>query len=218
MPAMRFRLIGAFAVLLTLALAVSCKGFFVNPTLTALSVGPQNLQLNVSQQWQMSATGTYSDGTQKTLTSGVTWSTSDSTTVSVGQTSGQVTGVKIGSATISASSGSCSGCTGSTSVSVVLQGVSSITVNGGGQTVHTQSGGPAYLTALANGSIDITNTATWTVLDSTGTNQTANFTLSYVSGSGEGFMPNSTVPSGTYTVKATYTSVVGSASLIVVNP
>ena len=215
---MRFRLIGAFAVLLTLALAVSCKGFFVNPTLTALSVGPQNLQLNVSQQWQMSATGTYSDGTQKTLTSGVTWSTSDSTTVSVGQTSGQVTGVKIGSATISASSGSCSGCTGSTSVSVVLQGVSSITVNGGGQTVHTQSGGPAYLTALANGSIDITNTATWTVLDSTGTNQTANFTLSYVSGSGEGFMPNSTVPSGTYTVKATYTSVVGSASLIVVNP
>lgn len=84
--------------------------------------------------------------------------------------------------------------------------------------MHTQSGGPAYLTALANGSIDITNTATWTVLDSTGTNQTANFTLSYVSGSGEGFMPNSTVPSGTYTVKATYTSVVGSASLIVVNP
>jgi hypothetical protein len=218
MSAKKLKLIGSFAVILSLAFAVSCKGFFVNPTLTALSVGPQNLQLNVSQQFQMSATGTYSDGTQKTLTSGVTWSTSDTTTVSVGQTSGQVTGVKIGSATISASSGSCSGCTGSTSVSVVLQGVTSITVNGGGQTVHTQSGGPAYLTALANGSIDITNTATWTVVDSTGTDQTANFTLSFLSGSGEGFLPNTNVTSGTYTVKATYTGIVGSASLIVANP
>lgn len=218
MSAKKLKLIGSFAVFLSLALAVSCRGFFVNPTLTALSVGPQNLQLNVSQQFQMSATGTYSDGSQKTLTSGVTWSTSDSTTVSVGQTSGRATGVKIGSATISASAGSCSGCTGSTSVSVVLQGVTSITVTGGGQTVHTQSGGPAYLTALANGSIDITNTATWTVVDSTGTNQTANFTLSFLSGSGEGFMPNTSVTSGTYTVKATYTGIVGSASLIVANP
>jgi hypothetical protein len=74
------------------------------------------------------------------------------------------------------------------------------------------------LTALANGSIDITNTATWTVVDSTGTDQTANFTLSFLSGSGEGFLPNTNVTSGTYTVKATYTGIVGSASLIVANP
>ena len=36
----RIRLVGAFAALATLALAVSCKGFFVNPTLTGVSVGP----------------------------------------------------------------------------------------------------------------------------------------------------------------------------------
>ena len=220
MPAKTSRLIGAFAVLSALALLASCRGFFVNPTLTALSVGPQNLQLNFSQTWQMSATGTYSDGTQKTLTSGVTWSTSDSTTVAVGQSSGEVTaGTTAGSATISASAGSCSGCSGSTTVTVVLQGVTSITVNGGGQTIHTSTGTPAYFTALANGSIDITNGgAVWTVVDSSGADQTASFSLSFLQGSGEGIGALSTTPVGTYTVKATYNSVVGKASLIVANP
>ncbi len=36
----KLRLLGAFAALATLALAVSCPGFFVNPTLTAIAVGP----------------------------------------------------------------------------------------------------------------------------------------------------------------------------------
>jgi hypothetical protein len=213
MLAKKSKLIGALAILLTLALAVSCKGFFVNPTLTAVSVGPQNLQLNFNQTWQMTATGTYSDGTQKTLTSGVTWSTSDSTTVAVGQGSGEVTaGTTAGSATISASAGSCSGCSGSTTVTVVLQGVTSITVNGGGQTIHTSTGTPTYFTALANGSIDITNSgAAWTVVDSSGADQTAHFSLSFLAGSGEGIAALSTTPPGNYTVRATYNNVVGTA-------
>jgi hypothetical protein len=213
MLAKKLRLIGAFAVLITLALAVGCKGFFVNPTLTAVSVGPQNLQLNLNQQATMSATGTYSDGSQKTLNSGVTWSSSDSATVSVVQASGQVTGVKIGTATISASAGSCSACSGSTSVTVVLQGVTSITVAPSNQTVHI-NGTPVFFTALANGSTDITNAgATWTVVDSSLTDQTANFTLSFVAGSGEGFLPSSSAATGVYTVRATYNGVVGTAQL-----
>ena len=210
----KLQLIGAFAALATLAFAASCRGFFVNPTLTAVSVGPQNLQLNVTQTWQMSATGTYDDGTQKTLMSGVTWSSSDPTTVSVGQTSGIATGVQTGSATISASAGSCSACSGSTSVTVLLQGVTSVLVTPGNQTVKI-GGTPVYFKALANGSIDITNAgAQWTVVDSTGTDQTANFTQSFLSGSGEGFLPNSgSVTPGTFTVKATYNSIVGTATL-----
>ncbi len=217
MFAPKLKLIGAFAVLLTLALAASCRGFFVNPTLTAVSVGPQNLSINVNQQWQMSATGTYSDGTQKTLNSGVIWSTSDATTVTVGQTSGQVTGLKIGSATISASAGSCSACSGSTSVTVVLQGVSSITVTPGNQTVKI-SGTPVFFKALANGTTDITSAgAVWTVFDSAGMDQTSNFTLSFVAGSGEGILPTSNATVGTYTVKATYSGIVGTATLNVTN-
>jgi len=213
MLAKNLQLSGVLAVLLTLALAVSCGGFFVNPTLTAVSVGPQNLQLNVSEQWTMTATGTYSDGTQKQLNSGVTWNSSDSTTVSVGRTTGQVTGLQIGTSTISASAGSCSACSGSTSVTVVLQGVTSITVSPSNQTVQI-GGTPVFFTALANGSTDITNAgATWTVVDSGGTDQTSNFTLSFLAGSGEGFLPNSTVTPGTYKVRATYSSVVGQATL-----
>ena len=219
MLAKKFRLIGSFAVLLILALAVGCKGFFVNPTLTAISVGPQNLQLNLNQQAQMSATGTYSDGSQKTVSSGVTWSSSNSSTVSVGQTSGQVTGVAIGSATISASAGSCSACSGSTTVTVALQGVTSITVTPSSQPV-TRSGSAVYFRALANGSTDITNPTdgtTWTVVDATGTDQTSNFSPTFVAGTGagtgEGFLPSSSVTAGAYTVKATYTSIVGTATL-----
>ena len=125
----RIRLVGAFAALATLALAVSCKGFFVNPTLTGVSVGPQSLTLSVNQTFQMTATGTYDDGTQKNLTSGVAWSSSDPTTVSVGQSSGQVAGLVTGSATITASSGGCAACTGSTTVTVVLTNVTSIVVS-----------------------------------------------------------------------------------------
>jgi hypothetical protein len=213
----RLRLIGAFAALVALALAVSCRGFFVNPTLTGVSVGPQSLNLNLNETWQMSATGTYSDGSQKTLTSGIVWSSSDSSFVSVGQTTGIVTGVAVGSATITASAGSCSACTGSTTVTVVLTGVTSITISPSSASASI-NGSPAYYTALANGTTDITNAgAVWTVVDSTGTNQTSNFTLSYVSGKGEGFLPTGSASVGTYTVEATYSNVVGTATLNVTN-
>jgi Bacterial Ig-like domain (group 2) len=217
MPPTRLKLIGAFAVLLSLALAVSCKGFFVNPTLTSVAVGPQNLSLNVTQQWQMSATGTYDDGTQKTLSSGVVWSSSDPNTASVGQTTGTVTAVQIGAATISASAGSCTACSGSTTVTVVLQGVTSITVTPGNQST-TRGGATVFYTALANGATDITNAgAVWTVVDSGGTDQTSNFTLGFIATKGEGFLPTSSATVGTYTVKATYNNVVGAATLNVTN-
>jgi len=71
-----------------------------------------------------------------------------------------------------------------------------------------------YFTAKANGTIDITNAgAVWTVVDSANQDQTANFSLSFVAGSGEGFLPISTVTPGTYTVEATYAGVTGTATL-----
>lgn len=209
----KLRLIGAFAALATLALAISCRGFFVNPTLTGVSVGPQGLSIQVNQTWQMSATGTYNDGSQKTLTSGVTWSSSDANTASIGQTSGIVTGVAIGSATVTAASGSCSACSGTTTVTVVLTGVTSVLVSPSNQST-TRNGNVVYYTAKANGSTDITNSgAVWTVVDSTGTDQTANFTFSFLAGSGEGIVPTSSATVGTYTVKATYANVAGTAIL-----
>lgn len=201
-----------FAALTLLALALSCKGFFVKPTLTAVSVGPQGLTLTVNQTWQMSATGTYDDGTQKTLSSGVTWSSSDPTTVSVGQTSGIADALQVGSATITAAAGSCSACSGSTTVTVVLTGVTSVLVSPSSATL-TVAGNTVYFTAKANGTTDITNSGTsWTVIDAGGTDQTANFALGFVSGSGEGVSTSSATP-GTYTIEATYNGIVGKATL-----
>ena len=212
----KLRMTCAFAALATLALAVSCRGFFVNPTLTGVSVGPSGLNLTVNQTFQMTATGTYSDGSQKTLTSAVVWSSSDPTSVSVGQTSGLVTGLQSGTATVTASSGGCSACTGTASVSVVLANVTLITVSPNAQSV-TIGGTIVYFKATASPGGDITQGATWNIVDSSGTNQNANFSIAFVSGSGEGFLPGSSAALGTYTIKFTYpgTNVFGKATLTV---
>lgn len=214
MPANKLRPISSAFLLLALVLAAaSCDGFFVDPTLTSVSVGPQHLSMSLNEQWQMTATGTYNDGSQKTLTSGVTWSSADPAVVSVGQTSGTVIGLTVGSATISASSGSCSACSGSTIVTVTLQGVSSIAVSPSNQTVQI-GGAPVYYRALANGAADITDAGTsWTVVDSAGFDQTSKFTVAFMASEGEGLLPGSNVNHGTYTVRAAYNSTVGTATL-----
>ena len=80
------------AVLLLFALATGCKGFFVNPTLSTLTVGPTTPHIQQGTTLQMAATGTYNDGSTKDLTRTAFWSTSDSTIASV-NASGLVTGV-----------------------------------------------------------------------------------------------------------------------------
>jgi Bacterial Ig-like domain (group 2) len=210
----KLRLACPFAMLVTLALTISCTGFFVNPTLTAVSVGPSGLNLTVNQTFQMTATGTFSDGTQKTLTSGVVWSSDAASIVSVGSNSGLVDGLQIGSANITASSGGCSSCSGSTSVTVVLNNVTSITVMPGSGTAKINSVAAVFTATAQPGSVDITQNATWKVFDSTNTDQTANFSLSFVAGQGESFLPT-TAAAGTYSVVASYssTTITGKATL-----
>jgi hypothetical protein len=218
---LKLRLAGAFAVLAIMAVAVSCKGFFVDPTLTGLTVGPSGLTLSVNQQFQMVATGTYNDGTTKTLTSGVVWSSSDTGAVTIGQNSGLATGVAPGSSTITASSGGCASCTGTTSVTVALSGITAITVSPSSQTI-TIGASPGLCTASAttgSGNVDITNPSsgtTWTVQDASGNNVTSSFTLTFVSPN-EQFTPSATLTPATYTVVASYpnTTFVGKATLVV---
>src|SRR5689334_11957222 len=55
---------------LGLAMAVGCKGFFKNPTLTSIAVNPTAPQVNVGQTVQLEAFGTYDDGSRNQITSG----------------------------------------------------------------------------------------------------------------------------------------------------
>jgi uncharacterized protein YjdB len=171
----KLQLLGAFTALFLLALGVGCTGFFQNPTLTSLTVGPV-LTVNQGGTGQLSVTGTYSDGSTKSLSTGVVWSSSDDTIATV-SAAGLVTGVAVGSATITAADGTV---TGTTTVTVALANVTAISVT---PTTADASlnGGFATFTAFATVSgtstpVDVTTTATWTVTSvSTGT--TADFSV-----------------------------------------
>jgi len=119
----KLQLVAAFATLLLFAVGVGCSGFFVDPVLTSITVGPQ-ASIQTAGTVQMQAVGTYNDGTQKKLTSGVFWSSSATTIATISAT-GLVTGVGIGQSTIAGASGSVNG---STTVTVTLAGLSNIQI------------------------------------------------------------------------------------------
>src|SRR5579864_3682570 len=104
----KLQLLAGLTVLLLLAAAVGCRGFFQSPVLTSLTVGPQSPNIQQGTSLQMSAIGTFDDGSTKTLTSSVFWSSSDMTVASI-TSGGRVTGASSGTATITASSGASSG-------------------------------------------------------------------------------------------------------------
>src|SRR5260370_3954295 len=120
----KLRLAGAVAALATFAFTLGCRGFFVNPTLTTVTVGTSGFNLPVGSTQQMTATGTFNDGSTKALTSGVVWTSSDDTIAKV-SSSGQVTGVAAGTATITAQSGTI---TGTASITVSLTNVTGLTI------------------------------------------------------------------------------------------
>jgi hypothetical protein len=169
----KLRLICAFAALATLALAASCRGFFVNPTLTSLAIGPTTVSLTPGQTFQMTATGTFNDGSTENVTSKSVWSSSDSSVASIGQTSGVATAASaatnIGTTTISASDGAITATT--TATVTVCPVVSNLTLTA----PHGTSGPPSdtSLTVDAKATVgsaagtDVTSVVTWNVGDST---------------------------------------------------
>ena len=94
----------AFAVLVAAAIGAGCKGFFQNPTLSAISIQPPSPQVQVGQSTTLQAWGTYSDNSRSQIKSGVAWTSSgQNSTVDVDPNTGVMTGVNTGgTATITA--------------------------------------------------------------------------------------------------------------------
>lgn len=154
-----------FATLFLLALAVGCTGFFQNPTLTALTVGP-SATITEGTTVQESATGTYSDGSMLAVTKGVVWST-DTESVATVSNSGLVTGVGSGTATITGAVGTVSG---TASIMVNLGNVTALTVTP--TTADAPVNGEATFQAFATVTgdttpQDVTTTAIWSVTSTT---------------------------------------------------
>lgn len=173
LPKSKLRLICAFAALAALALAASCRGFFVNPTLTAIAVSPNapQVELGTTLSPALQAYGTYSDGSTGIVTSGVSW-TSETPSVATITAGGIVAGVSLGTATIDVSA---QAVTGSATATVYLGGVTAISVNPtSGSVSNTEPGNIVQFiyTATANGSPVVITTATGGVLTITPTSST----------------------------------------------
>src|ERR1700678_4825238 len=162
----KLQLVAAFATLFLFAIVLGCNGFFVDPVLTSIAVGP-TATINQGTTVQESAVGTYNDGSTKALGSGVQWSSSTSTVASV-TSAGLVTGTSPGSATITAAYQTTSG---TSSITVSLGNVSAIKITPQSGTVAVNAISLpffAYATvAGASNPVDVSPTRTWTPSDPT---------------------------------------------------
>jgi hypothetical protein len=168
----KLRLVAAFAALATLALAISCRGFFVNPTITSLAIGPANLSIAPGQTYQMVATATYSDGTTGDVTGKSIW-TSSSPSVANFIAAGNLQAAPIqnlttlpGTTTVSASDGTVSSSTQTVNVCPVVETMT-LTVAGGNSATVTNGQAAVFdVKATFNGvtgSQDVTAYATWNI-------------------------------------------------------
>jgi trimeric autotransporter adhesin len=158
--------IRAFAALGALALAASCRGFFVNPTLTSIAVGPASPSIQTggtNNTVQMFAVGTFNDGS--TGNPAVSWSISPPTGIATISPSGLVASVATGSATVTATATQNPSITGTQSLTVIVGCIQSITLNPTNAAITNGGTTSVSITATAqtcNGAVDITSVASWT--------------------------------------------------------
>ena len=128
------------------------------PSLSSIAVSPAAFSIASGQSKQLSALGTYTDGTSQDVTSQATWSASTSA-ATVDQT-GMVTGSSSGSSTITATIGSKTGSAIATVSSALLQTISLTPLTASVATGQMQSFSANGL--FSDGSqTDITNAVSW---------------------------------------------------------
>ncbi len=168
----KLRLAGAFAALATLALAVSCRGFFVTPTITSITVGPTGETIPPGGTLQMIASGVPSDGSpNKVVTDQSFWTSSNPAAATVGQNTGLVTAALTvanppQTTTITAAYQALTPATASVSV---CPAVTSLTITANPLTFPHMTSVSITFTAAAtfsgSGSQTVTNEVTWNITD-----------------------------------------------------
>jgi uncharacterized protein YjdB len=196
----------SFCLLLTACSGVKNQQGSGGPgSLTALSVTPSAVSIAVAATVSLHATGTYSDGSTKDLTSSVTWSSSNSNAASV-SASGTATGVATGIVTVTARSGSLSG-SATVTVNSASTNLTSITLSPANPSIPINT--TQQLTATGTygdgSSRDLTAVVTWS--SSTIANATVDVT-GLVRG----------IAAGSATITATLGSVSQSGSVTITAP
>ncbi len=171
--------------------------------LTTIAIFPQVSSVPVNSTQQFSATGTYSDGSSRDLTSLVTWSSSSNVTATI-DVNGLLTAVAAGSTTISAA---LNGVTQSLLITVSTPTISSISVTPVGLTLPIGINQQYVVTALYTdgSSADLQSGAVWS------SSSLAVATIDASTGMA------TTVGPGTTTITATVGAFTDSSDLTVVN-
>lgn len=208
----KLRVVCAFAMLATLASTISCTGFFQNPTLSSISVGPAAATIETGSTGntvQMTVFGTNNDGST-TNSPSVSW-TITPTSVATISSSGLVTSASTGTATVTATSNQNPSISGTQTVNVTVGCIQSIKLQPSSGPPLTQNAPTDNFTAQAttcNGTTDVTTVATWT---------SSNTSLATVS-AGAVTMVTGNTTSGSVNITAAIGNVISPAVSISVTP
>jgi Bacterial Ig-like domain (group 2) len=116
--------VGATSILAFYQAVSASTKLTVNPAvLVSIAVAPQSISLTPNHSVQLSATGTFSDGSNRDLTSAVWWLSSPSGVVAISP-GGMLTAQALGTATVSATSNTLSAADTVTVVAPTLQAIS----------------------------------------------------------------------------------------------
>jgi Bacterial Ig-like domain (group 2) len=216
----------AFGVLLAAAFGAGCNGFFQPNALTAIAIQPPTPSIQVGLSQSLQAWGTYQDNTRNQITSGLIWSTSDDTVISIDTNTGNATAQSGGTATITASAQGLSATAtatafyGTISNFVVCQGVFNSGVcpaptwtqsasAGGSQNYYAKG---TYTNSQGTATtVDVTTVTTFTVSPSSFT--AGNFSCTTSASPAVCTVTAGTLPTGAYTITVTYPT--GSLSQVI---
>jgi hypothetical protein len=210
-------LAGCFMTALLLGSLVGCGKWDKEPTLTAIAVTPLNPSIPKGLTQQFTATGIYSDGTSKPMTS-VTWTSATPANATIGSITGLATGLVAGTSVMTATSGTLSG---TSTLTVTAATLTSITVTPALPSIP--KGMTQQLVATGHYSDAtsqvLTGSAIWT--SGTQTVATLNANGTATSGLATGILPGTSVmtaTSGTISGSTTLTVTAATLSSIVVTP
>ena len=140
--------------------AAQIQQIYKSTTLVSLAVTPTNPSIVRGAQQQFTATGTYGDGSQKILSSWVTWTSTAPSVASI-TSGGLPTAIAVGSTTVKASFGSVSGSTNLIVTAPVLVSIA-VTPATASITVGQQQQFTATGTYSDGSQQNLTNSVSWT--------------------------------------------------------
>jgi Bacterial Ig-like domain (group 2) len=204
----RLQLAGALAALATLALAVSCTGFFPKATLQSVAIQPQSPQilLNTPNQTALQVWGTDTDNNRSQITTGVSWSTNPTGVVSIDPKTFVPNGLSLTTTTLTANVQGLSTTATATVTVGCIQSIAVTPSNPGPISAATSQTIPFVATAATcNGAVVITDVAAWS---------SSNTAAATIDSSGVA----TAVAVGTTNITATSDGVTSNVVVVTVNP